>query len=107
MGRAMLPRALKKCEREGCENVFVVKLGSKYGKRFCSSRCAALANANKPRKRRKKSSRVKPVIVTYKNESFTLKDLQDLPVNFASGSGGKFAEVCNAILSGKYCFVGF
>lgn len=107
MGRAMLPRAIKKCERPECENTFVVKIGSKYEKRFCSSRCAALCNGHKPRRRKKRVQRAKTTVSRFVPESYTLRDLQDLPVNFASGSGGKFAEICNAILAGKCGFVGF
>ena len=106
MGRKMLPRVLKKCERKGCENTFIVKVGATYQKRYCSSRCAAIANSGKREKRSSRKFRLGCGTTTYVRDAYTLKDLQELPVNFASGSGGKFADVCNAILAGKFSFVG-
>ncbi|MCD6502089.1 hypothetical protein J7L01_05760 [bacterium] len=104
MPRRKLPRVLKKCEREGCENTFVVKVGAKYVPKYCSSRCAALAtrDARKHRVRRRKSNSV--VKNPEKTRAFSLSQIQNYPVNF-SNDGGKFVKMLNRILSGEASYL--
>ncbi len=104
MPRQKLPRALKKCEREGCNNTFIIKVGARYQQRFCCPACAAMSS-NKRRRSRKRAAKQTPVKRMKKKDTYTVSDLQELPVNF-SASGGKFAEICNAILKGKLEFIG-
>lgn len=105
MPRKKLPRMLKKCEREGCENTFVVKVGAKYIPKYCSSRCAALAtrDARKHRVRRHKQGYVAPR--PKKTDSLSFSQIQNFPVNF-SADGGKLAKMLNRILSGEVAYVG-
>ena len=106
MPRKRLKRVLKECEREGCHNTFYVKVGAKYQKRYCSSRCAALATA-KSRKRRKPRRIRGPVDRLSKEPmSITLSELQELPVNFDDPEGGKFAEMLLKILRGELVLIG-
>ncbi len=105
MPRKRLPRALKKCEREGCENTFVIKVGAKYVPKYCSSKCAALAtrDARKKRVRRRKSNYNAPK--PRETHAMSLSQIQNYPVNF-SDDGGKFVEILNKILSGEVSYVG-
>ena len=104
MPRKKLPRSLKRCEREGCNNTFIVKVGGKYQQRFCSPSCAALANSKNRKPRRRKSRNISLRRDEVKS-TYSLTDLQEMPVNFISNNGGKFAEICNRILEGEYQFV--
>ncbi|MBN1755475.1 hypothetical protein JW877_04590 [bacterium] len=106
MARKKLPRAMKKCEREGCENTFIVRVGAKYQQKYCCSKCAALATSHlregKVHYRQPKNVDIEP---TKKFRIINIQQLQNSPVNFDS-SGGKFAKLCNEILKGKSKFLG-
>jgi len=105
MPRKKLPRALKKCEREGCENTFIIKVGAKYIPKYCSSRCAAIAtrDARNRRVRRHKSDFSPPR--PSKPRAISLSQIQNFPVNFAD-DGGKLVKMLNSILSGDVSYVG-
>ncbi|MCD6098226.1 hypothetical protein J7K18_04955 [bacterium] len=104
MARKKLPLELRVCAREGCNNTFYVKVGAKYQKKYCSPRCAALAtqSARKNKIRRRKSKVREQKL---KKRVYSISELQNLPVNLGH-SGGKFAEVCNAILRGEAILIG-
>jgi len=106
MARKKLPTIIKKCEREGCENTFEVKVGAKYQKKYCSPRCAAIATREARKHRRRK--RRYPVAKEREavKKVFSIIDLQNFPVNFDESDGGKFAEICNGILNGELTLVG-
>lgn len=105
MARRRLQTALKKCEREGCECTFIIKLGAKYIPKFCSSRCAALATkeSRKHRVRHRKTDYVSPR--PKETKAFSLLEIQNFPVNF-SGDGGKLVKMLNRILSGEVSYLG-
>ncbi len=105
MPRSKLPRALKKCERDGCENTFIIKVGAKYIPKYCSSRCAAIATqqSRKRRVRRHKSDYQSPR--PRKDCAMSLSQIQNYPVNF-SDDGGKFVKILNRILSGEVTYLG-
>ncbi|HHS51221.1 MAG TPA: hypothetical protein ENN07_08920 [candidate division Zixibacteria bacterium] len=105
MPRKKLPRALKKCEREGCENTFIIKVGAKYSPKYCSSRCAALdtRDARKRRVRRHKSDYNAPN--PKETRAVSLSQIQNYPVNF-SDDGGKFVKMLNKILAGEVSYLG-
>jgi len=105
MPRKKLPRALKKCEREGCENTFIIKVGAKYVPKYCSSRCAALATQksrrNKVRRRKNNYTPPRPKEISV----MSLSQIQNYPVDF-SNDGGKFVKLLNKILSGEVSYLG-
>mgnify|MGYP005641274459 CR=1 FL=1 len=101
-----LPIEIRECEREGCENTFEVKVGAKYQKRYCSPRCAALATREARKHRRRKRKFPKNDKRKLEKKVYSISDLQNYPVNFDDPDGGKFAEICNAILNGEYTLVG-
>lgn len=106
MARKKLPRGIKVCEREGCNNTFIVKIGAKYQQRYCSSQCAAYATASTRKgkvhyRHPKKSYLQQPK----KHKVINITQLQNCPVNYDS-DGGKFAKMCNDILNGKSKFIG-
>ena len=105
MPRKKLPRALKKCERDGCENTFIIKVGAKYVPKYCCSRCAALAtrDSRKRRIRRHKTDYVAPN--PEKTRAMSLSQIQNYPVDF-SGDGGKLAKMLNSILAGEVTYLG-
>ncbi len=105
MPRKKLPRALKKCERDGCENTFIIKVGAKYVPKYCSSRCAAIATqqSRKRRVRRRKNDYVAPR--PKRNKAVSLSQIQNYPVNF-SDDGGKFVKMLNRILAGEVIYLG-
>lgn len=106
MSRTKLPRAIKKCERDGCENTFITRVGAKYQQRYCSSRCAAL---DKPNNRMFKVHYRKPkreyVNKQERSRVVNIHQLQNCPINFDSRDG-KFVRLCNDILQGKLRFAG-
>ena len=107
--RPRLPRVKKECAREGCHNTFEVKLGSKsrYQRKYCSQRCAALATRKSRERRRRK--RKYPVGVEsnwVRKRIFSIVDLQNCPVNLGFSDGGRFAEICEEILEGKSILIG-
>ena len=106
MARKKLPTIIKKCEREGCENTFEVKVGAKYQKKYCSPRCAALATREARKHRRRKRKFPKNNKTEPKKLVFSISDLQNFPVSFDDPDGGKFAEICNGILNGELTLVG-
>lgn len=106
MSRVKLPRAMKKCERDGCENTFIIRVGGKYQQRYCCSRCAALDKKNTRRYRthyRKPKEEYVPR--NERTKVVNIAQLQNCPVNFDSNDG-KFVKLCNDILSGKLRFMG-
>ena len=106
MARRKLPISTRECAREGCTNTFEVKIGAKYQKLYCSPRCAALATRESRKHRRRK--RRYPIAQNREEikKVFSIIDLQNFPVNFDEGDGGKFAEICNGILNGDLTLVG-
>lgn len=105
MGRKRLSIITKKCERAGCNNTFQVKEGAKYQRRYCSQRCAALASAGQ-RKQRRRRMKTKGFQITWERVAFTIADLQNAIVNLGEADGGKFADMCNAILRGEKVLLG-
>jgi hypothetical protein len=105
MPRRKLQRALKKCEREGCKNTFIVKVGAKYIPKYCSSRCAAIATKETRchRVRHRKSDFV-PMRPKLTN-AMSLVEIQKFPVSF-SDDGGKLVKMLNRILSGEVAYLG-
>lgn len=105
MGRKRLPIIVKKCERQGCNNTFKVRDGAKYQKHYCCPRCAALATAElrKYRRRKKKNEILQ---VTWEQLALTVADLQNAVVSLGEKDGGKFADMCNAILRGDKLLLG-
>jgi len=106
MPRKKLPRALKQCEREGCEKTFVITIGAKYVPKYCCSSCAAIATATKRKKRKPRNDvRTEPRRILHK-KSITLDQIQNYPINYEDQTGGKFAKILNRILSGEVQMIG-
>lgn len=106
MPRKKLPRALKTCERDGCDNQFVYSVGAKYVPKYCSSRCAALATVNKRKKRKPRNSKPKQKTPIPEKRAITLQQLQNFPIDFEAASGGKFAKTLEQILNGEMALIG-
>lgn len=105
MPRKKLPRALKKCEREGCENTFIIKVGAKYVPKYCSSRCAAIATQSSRKKRVRRHKSNFNMKRPKKTNAVSISQIQNYPVNF-SDDGGKFVKILNKILSGEVTYLG-
>lgn len=105
MPRRKLPRALKKCEREGCDNTFLVKVGAKYVPKYCSSRCAAIATQSSRQKRVRQHKNNFALNRPEKTGAVSIAQIQNYPVNF-SDDGGKFVKILNRILSGEVTYLG-
>jgi hypothetical protein len=107
MPRKKLPRALKKCEREGCENTFVVTIGAQYVPKYCCSRCAALATVDQRKKRSARNPKYGDPVAIPRTRSITLEQLQNFPINYDDLTGGKFARLVEGILSGNLQLIGY
>jgi hypothetical protein len=106
MPRKKLPRALKRCEREGCENAIIVTPTAKYVPKYCSSRCAALATVGMRKKRKARNRKNSDITKIIAKKSITLEQLQNYPINFDDLGGGKFTRLIEQILNGEMNLIG-
>lgn len=106
MPRAKLPRSVKQCEREGCDNSFVYSVGAKYVPKYCSSQCAALATVDSRKKRKPRPIKSGPTKAFNEKKAITIEQLQNFPINFDGASESKFARTLEQILSGEMSLVG-
>ena len=105
MGRIRYERRAVACARPGCTDTVEVKVGAAYQPQYCSSKCANAANGARAERR----ARRRPVEAPEHEPAvyaMTPSDLQNFPVSLDSGSGGRFATLCNKILSGEIVFLG-
>jgi hypothetical protein len=102
-----MPRALKKCEREGCENTFIVTIGAQYVPKYCCSRCAALATVDQRKRRSVRNVKISEPVSIPRSRSITLEQLQNFPINYDDLSGGKFAKLVDGILNGDLQLIGY
>lgn len=105
MGRQRLERTYIVCKSPECSNIIEVKVGSKYQKQFCCSRCANTVNKTKSKRRQRRVTYKKVPWSAVKEQVVTPNMLQSLPVG-GSDTGGKFAKLCNDILRGEVIFTG-